>query len=217
MTQVWSAIAYAGDAAVSMPLLRLHDLQPSTASTEKKLEEGQKAFDEYAVISAEGREATLRKMPLVLVIYSWSHALFNPVKLLLHPRPRALGKIRQKRLAAREQLRCIGHTLSILEVELLLGTRRLRPRDCTQEERRLVVDGKAFLWNPQTGSSTWDALVPQDLLEFRLVLAPDEGSSLFCEFSWLAAAGFRVNFLRDELPPLPKQYTSFMPDSSQMF
>ena len=69
ISQVWSAIAYAGDAAVSMPLLRLHDLQPSTASTEKKLEEGQKAFDDYAVISAEGREATLRKMLPVCTVY----------------------------------------------------------------------------------------------------------------------------------------------------
>ena len=63
--EVWSCIAYAGGSALSMPLQRLSDLSISTAPTDTKLQEGQKAFDEYAVASSEGREASLKKMPLV--------------------------------------------------------------------------------------------------------------------------------------------------------
>ena len=62
LCKVWSAIAYAGDAAISLPLLRLQDLTASTVPADKKLEEGQKAFDEYAVVAAEGRQAALKKM-----------------------------------------------------------------------------------------------------------------------------------------------------------
>lgn len=115
------------------------------------------------------------------------------------PRPKTLSRIKQKKLAAREQLRCVLHVLDILGLELLLPTTRLRPIDLSAGEQRIARKNQHFLWSKDNGEASWDAITDASRQDLRLILAPDEGSSLYCSFAWMASAGFPVILLRDEL------------------
>ena len=72
-----------------------------------------------------------------------------------------------------------------------------------------------MLWHTETGAAQWDAVLPEDLQELRLVLAPDEGgpygpdsngsprqdiASVFCRI--LCTLAF-VQFLAFRLRVLP--------------
>ncbi|CAE7566035.1 unnamed protein product [Symbiodinium sp. CCMP2592] len=185
--EVWSAVVYAGRCAASMPLQKLADLQTSTASVSTKLDEAQKVADNWASNVAQGREASARKLP------------------------KTLSRIKQKKLAAREQLRCVLHVLDILGLEMLLPTTRLRPVDLSAGEQRVANKNKQhFLWNPHNGEASWDAITETSREDLRLILAPDEGSSLYCSFAWMASAGFSVMLLRDELHKLSNHYLRVM-------
>ncbi|CAE7037809.1 unnamed protein product, partial [Symbiodinium sp. CCMP2456] len=71
---------------------------------------------------------------------------------------------------------------------------------------RMVEDGKAWLWDPATGEACWDCLTPRHQSHLRLILAPDEGSTLWAAFTFLASQNFKVNFVRDELHKLQNHY-----------
>ncbi|CAE7242670.1 unnamed protein product [Symbiodinium microadriaticum] len=187
---VWSPIGYAGRVAAALPLQRLSALAVSTVSVQTKMEEGQKIVDKFAETAAEGKQAKVKKMHL------------GSIKI----RPKAISKIRQKKLSAREQMRACMHVLSVLDLELLVGTVVLRPLDPARGEKRMVEDGKAWLWDPATGEASWDCLTPRHQSHLRLVLAPDEGSTLWAAFTFLASQNFKVNFVRDELHKLQNHY-----------
>ncbi|CAE7299579.1 unnamed protein product, partial [Symbiodinium sp. KB8] len=182
---VWSPIGYAGRVAAALPLQRLSALAVSTVSVQTKMEEGQKIVDKFAETAAEGKQAKLKKMHL------------GSIKI----RPKAISKIRQKKLSAREQMRACMHVLSVLDLELLVGTDVLRPLDPVRGEKRIMEDGNAWLWDPATGEASWDCLTPRHQSHLRLVVAPDEGSTLWAAFTFLASQNFKVNFVRDELSP----------------
>ena len=117
-------------------------------------------------------------------------------------RPKMLKKIKQDRLAAREHLRALGQTLSILGLELQLPEHNLRPLNLEIREQRLFTNGSAYLWSAETGSAHWDTVRPASGSELRLTLQPDEGSPMFCTCQFLQAKGFRILFCRDELLPV---------------
>ncbi|CAE7225019.1 unnamed protein product [Symbiodinium sp. CCMP2592] len=181
---VWSPIGYAGRVAAALPLQRLSALAVSTVSVQTKLEEGQKIVDKFAETAAGEKHANLKKMHLGST----------------QTRPKAISKIRQKKLSAREQMRACMHVLSVLDLELLVGDQVFRPLDTTRGEKRMLEDGKAWLWDPATGEASWDCLTPRHQSHLRLILAPDEGSTLWSAFTFLAGKNFKVNFVRDELP-----------------
>ena len=118
----------------------------------------------------------------------------------LYPRPKAISKVRQKRLASREQLRCLGHILSLLDLKLKKPVDALRPVSLNEHEQRMLEDGVPFLWNSVTGASEWDLCGPESVDgSLRVVLQPDEGSPMYCCYRFLASRGFKINLIRDEL------------------
>ncbi|CAE7362694.1 unnamed protein product, partial [Symbiodinium pilosum] len=114
--------------------------------------------------------------------------------------PKAISKVRQKRLASREQLRCLGHILSLLDLKLKKPVDALRPVSLNEHEQRMLEDGVPFLWNSVTGASEWDLCGPESVDgSLRVVLQPDEGSPMYCCYRFLASRGFKINLIRDEL------------------
>eukprot|EP00439_Symbiodinium_sp_Y106_P052841 s684_g7.t1 len=154
---VWSPILFCGRAAACMPLQRMSDLLASTASAETKLQEAQKAADSFAELTNAAQAVGQRK------------------KL-----PKAISTIRQKKLAAREQLQSLLHTLNMLDLELTLPEHQLRAADAANGEIRISSAEGHFLWNANTGHAVWDKILEDDLKDVRVVLSPDEGSSMFC-------------------------------------
>ena len=108
-----------------------------------------------------------------------------------------LKDIKQKRLAAREELKAVLHTLSLAGMELHKPDHVLRPVDTSSGELRLLKGNKPFLWNPSTGNGQWDYV--WDCSALRLVVSPDEGGPLWSAFLWLSSRGHKVHFVRDEL------------------
>ena len=117
-----------------------------------------------------------------------------------HPlRPKVLKKIRQERLSARELLRCVCHTLNVLDVELRVPDHILRPLDVSTGERRLWVGKQAFLWSPTSGNAHWDSVQEHSASDLRLVIQPDEGSPMCCVVQYLQSRGHRILLWRDSL------------------
>ena len=74
----------------------------------------------------------------------------------------------------------------------------LKPVDHAQGERRAQdKDGRPFVWSITTGRSFWDE--PDYSAVRRVVLLPDEGSSLFSGYQFAASRGVPILFNRDEL------------------
>ena len=93
------------------------------------------------------------------------------------PRPKVLGLIKQRRLAAREEVQAVMHTLSLAGLELRKPERILRPPDLKSGETRLTDASLGpMLWHTESGAAQWDVVLPEDLQELRVVLAPDEGA-----------------------------------------
>ena len=183
-----------------MPLQRMSDLLASTASVETKLQEAQRAADSFAELSSAA-QAVGQKKKLLL----GSKEKTVPISCLLLPlahssrRPKAISTIRQKKLAAREQLQALLHTLNMLDLELKLPEHGLHAADTANGEVRISSPDGCFLWNANTGHAVWDKILEDDLQDLRVVLSPDEGSSMFCCYAFLAGNGFRVGWCRDEL------------------
>lgn len=121
------------------------------------------------------------------------------------PRPKVLGLIKQRRLAAREEVQAVMHTLSLAGLELRKPERILRPPDLKSGETRLTDASLGpMLWHTESGAAQWDVVLPEDLQELRVVLAPDEGGPLWSGFQWLAKQGYRIGFLPDLLSPVSR-------------
>ncbi|CAE7596873.1 unnamed protein product [Symbiodinium sp. CCMP2456] len=196
---VWSPVLFCGRAAACMPLQRMSDLLASTASVETKLEEAQRAADSFAELTSAAQAVGQKKKLLFGRKEKTScecHVLFSSES---SPRPKAISTIRQKKLAAREQLQALLHTLNMLDLELKLPEHGLHAADTANGEVRITSPDGCFLWNANTGQAVWDKIMEADLKDLRVVLSPDEGSSMFCCFAFLAANGFRVGWCRDEL------------------
>ncbi|CAE7946240.1 unnamed protein product [Symbiodinium sp. KB8] len=161
---VWSPIVFCGRAAACMPLQRMSDLLASTASVETKLQEAQRAADSFAELSSAA-QAVGQKKKLLL----GSKEKTVPISCLLLPlahssrRPKAISTIRQKKLAAREQLQALLHTLNMLDLELKLPEHGLHAADTANGEVRISSPDGCFLWNANTGHAVWDKILEDDL------------------------------------------------------
>ena len=117
----------------------------------------------------------------------------------LLPRPKTLGKIRQRKLVARDHLRALGNILSQMQLDLNMPLAPLRPV-IPGEESRLKHEGRPYKWNHADGSSTWDNVCQdRDPCRPRLVISPDEGSPMFATFQYMAGKGCLIHLARDEL------------------
>ena len=125
-------------------------------------------------------------------------------------RSRYLKGIRQQRLASREQLKAVGHTLQMLYLDfkslMPADASRLRPVVPGVEVRVKETGTPAYVFNTNTGEAKWDTIHCKrpdvcDSGHVRLVLEPDEGGPLFCAFNYMATRGYAVGFIRDELLP----------------
>ena len=97
------------------------------------------------------------------------------------------------------------HTLSLAGLELRKPERILRPPDLKSGETRLTDASLGpMLWHTESGAAQWDVVLPEDLQELRVVLAPDEGGPLWSGFQWLAKQGYRIGFLPDLLSPVSR-------------
>ena len=185
--------------AVVWAIQKMGDLQPSTVSLDAKLEEAQRVADGFAERMAEMDPKKSQKLQcLGSSMFLQLCACFPAFVLQL--RPKALSKVRQRRLASREQLRALGHVMDLLQTNLRKPEHVLRPLNVTEKEVRLFHDGLPFLWNPETGDAEWDVAGSESLeTSLRLIIQPDEGSPMYCCYRFLAARGFKINLIRDEL------------------
>ncbi|CAE7343813.1 unnamed protein product, partial [Symbiodinium necroappetens] len=177
---VWCAVLFAGRVAVLPPVQRLSYLLPSTASDERKLQEAQRVADDFGSKAEETKHGNKKVLPDGI-------------------RPRVLKTIKQKRLAAREELKAVLHTISLAGMELQKPDHVLRPADSSSGEVRLFRGNQPFLWSPSTGNGHWDMVLESQQNRLRLVLSPDEGGPLWAAFTWMANQGYKINFIRDEL------------------
>lgn len=118
-------------------------------------------------------------------------------KHLQQLRPKSLSKLQQARLATREQVQAVLHSLELLDVELKpgnVGYPSANPKEGTQ---RRYHDGKPFMYDVNKGDGVWLELEDDDRV--RIILNPDEGSALFAGFQFLANLQLPVAFRRDEL------------------
>ena len=114
-------------------------------------------------------------------------------------RPKVLGKMKQKKRAAREHLRAVLNVLSQLDSDLAVPQNVLRPIDCPHEERCFHGD-IPFLWHKGSGAAKWDAPNQFEKTEhLRVVLGADEGSPLFSAVMFLHSKSVSVRLVRDEL------------------
>ena len=116
-----------------------------------------------------------------------------------YPRPKTLGKIRQRKLVARDHLRALGNILSQMQLDLRIPPSPLRPV-IPGQERRCKHNGRPFRWNEADGTAIWDDLEQErDPTRPRVVLSPDEGSPMFASFQFMANKGCQIHLSRDEL------------------
>ena len=110
-----------------------------------------------------------------------------------------LGKIRQRKLVARDHLRALGNILSQMQVDLHIPSSPLRPVT-PGEEKRCKHNGRPFRWNVADGTATWDDIGgDEEPTRPRVVLSPDEGSPMFAAYQFMAGKGCQIHLSRDEL------------------
>ena len=119
------------------------------------------------------------------------------------PRPRAIGRLRQERLASREHMRALLHSLDLLNLELSPLPVSYRAPDAEKHETREMHGNRAFIFNHESGLAEW--VCSPDLESgadwgVRVTLHPDEGGPLFCAWQFLASLDLPVGFCRDETP-----------------
>eukprot|EP00439_Symbiodinium_sp_Y106_P029267 s1198_g3.t1 len=154
--RAWCPLLFAGDLALIAPLQRMSALLPSTVSEKVKMKEAQRVADDFAAQAIDTNPGRNKKVPKVL------------------------GLIKQRRLAAREEVQAVMHTLSLAGLELRKPERILRPPDLKSGETRLTDASLGpMLWHTESGAAQWDVVLPEDLQELRVVLAPDEGGPLW--------------------------------------
>ena len=196
MSQVWVPVIGANDLAVAWTVQRMADLLRSDVADEVKMEEAQLVADSMAakMIVQDEKAAARAKLPRS------QRSLPASGCTMLHsrPSPRALSKIKQDRLASREHLRAVMHSLELLEIRFALPERPLAAADPKNGLRRFVHLGKAYLAKEGSASSQWVCFDDASSVT-RIVLHPDEGGPLYAGFQFLAQKGAPIVFRRDEL------------------
>ena len=119
-------------------------------------------------------------------------------------RPKALGALKEQRLAAKQELKAVRNILehANFDLDTIFPENPLRAVDPAQEIRtvhRLGSDVLAFHVNTSTGEATWAAVMPGADKAARLVLAPDEGGPLYASYQYLALQGAKITLNRDAL------------------
>ncbi|CAE7360416.1 unnamed protein product [Symbiodinium sp. CCMP2592] len=120
--------------------------------------------------------------------------------LLVADRPRKIKEVHQKKLAAKEQLQALHNCIQHMGINFdqLWPDESLRPINPLMEQRlchRFEGEDRMYVHNAMTSECHWE---PLNGAHYRLVLAPDEGSSLFTGFMFLASKGAAIGFNRDE-------------------
>ncbi|CAE7427258.1 unnamed protein product [Symbiodinium necroappetens] len=206
---VWLPIISCGSMASPWVLQRLADLQVTTVGNTAKMDMVQQLCDTMAENMTVERKNAGKKLFLEPVSVLRSSNCLKCVSnqyccsgkgVGAHDlRPRELARLKQTKLASREQLRALGHVMELLELPLEMPCKRLRPLD-PQSEIRLKVGSTPYLWNKNTGQSTWDCL-PNPCKEdhLRVTIQADEGGPLYCAQSFCAQHGLPMHLTRDEL------------------
>ncbi|CAE7495031.1 unnamed protein product [Symbiodinium sp. CCMP2592] len=177
--ELWCPIVATNDLAVPWVVQRLSDLLATTADTSSKLEAAQEIADGLAGKMIDDSRARAKQ-------------------------PKSLSKLQQARLATREQVQAVLHSLELLDVELKpgnVGYPSANPKEGTQ---RRCHDGKPFMYDVNKGEAVWLELEDDDRV--RIILNPDEGSALFAGFQFLANLKLPVAFRRDELHKLSNHF-----------
>ncbi|CAE7403164.1 hemA [Symbiodinium sp. CCMP2592] len=170
---VWQPVIGIGPHAIAWTVQRLGDLLPVTASAEVKEQELQSLADK--MLQQEASAAS--KMP------------------------RTIGRLKQDRLASREHMRAVLHSLELLDLELAPLPFSLRAADPEKHETREMYGSRAFIFNHESGLAEWVCtpdLDDETKSGVRVTLHPDEGGPLFCAWQFLSALGLPVGFSRDE-------------------
>ena len=161
------------------------------------MNEAEKVMDDLATrfLEPEKNKAVSTMLPERIM----SHVDRDAVLSCPYIRPKVLGEIKQKKLAAREHLRAVLNCLNHLDLDMAIPKNVLRPVDPTCEFRS-HHGHVPFISNKTTGCSRWDA--PNDFLDashMRLILGADEGSPLFTAVMFLHSNHVAVRLARDEL------------------
>ena len=113
-------------------------------------------------------------------------------------RPKTLSRIKQERLASKEHMRAVLHSLELLDVQLIPAENAYPAADPSQSVYRDYHDGRAFLYSAASGEATWMTFQESPQMT-RVILNPDEGGPLHTGYQFLAAKGLPISFRRDEL------------------
>ncbi|CAE7457675.1 unnamed protein product [Symbiodinium natans] len=168
-----------------MTLQRLADLLVSGASKEEKMAAGAEQGSILAHIQAnDAKEEQKTKMP------------------------KTLARIKEERLASKEQLKAVNHILQQLQTDLdsCIPEEHLHPVS-PDEEIRMVHESKdgtrkPYIVNRSTGQASWDVpRIGASGCHTRLSLCPDEGSALYAVYEYLCSQNVAVMFNRDSLQP----------------
>ena len=109
-----------------------------------------------------------------------------------------MARIRQQRIASREQLRAVLHVLSLCEIAVQEPQSTLDAVNPLENERRDCYDGRPFITNLSTGQLHWADVSAEDDYN-RIILSPDEGGPLYTAWQFCAMRNLPIGFNRDEL------------------
>ena len=149
--EVWVPVVACRTTACPLVLQRLQDLQSSTASRSSKMDAAQQAADAMTHHAEETRKG---RIPKKVHLGSVTVAHFCLVARMT-VRSRFLTGIRQQRLASREQLKAVGHTLQLLSLDFKdlvpADISRLRPVDPRMEKESRTPESLPLSSTPAVG------------------------------------------------------------------
>ncbi|CAE7260079.1 unnamed protein product [Symbiodinium sp. CCMP2592] len=119
--------------------------------------------------------------------------------------PKALGALKEEKLAAKQELKALGNILGHVGFSLdqIWGSCPLAPVNGDGEMRILhTVDNMSIAFViDSSGACRWDSLA-DDSEHVRLVMGADQGSPLYSCYQYLAGHGASITLIRDELHKL---------------
>ena len=117
-----------------------------------------------------------------------------------------LSKMKQERLASREELKAVAHIAEQVGFSLdhLMPAIPYRAQIPGEECRLKTEQGgktRHYLWNTKTGQASWDSPGLAMNNHLRLCLSADEGGPLQAAAQYLSSKGAAVLLRRDDLVP----------------
>ena len=191
-------------------LQRLSALLPSTASTDEKMKVAAMISDSRTmnVLGEMNKKDMKKALNLGPQLLKRCDGVANFCELcarvpVLTLRPKALSRIKQERLASRQELKAVANILSHIGLELdgFFPKQPLLPRGDNESRQVYMVGSEnfSFVYDNESGNCRWDVPMHSASGDVRLVLCADQGSPLFSCFQYLAFAGMNVLLIRDEL------------------